>query len=508
MKMSQPSTTIVRSCGRFWAVDPFVGVLAVLTVGGLALRAIGLNSQLWYDEIVTLVQSVRLPFAKLISTYPWDNQHTLYSLLAKLCVSVFGESPWALRLMAMLMGTATIPVLYLFGRQVATRREALGSAALLAVSYHHVFYSQNARAYTGLLLATIVATSIFLRSIQAPSRSLAMAYAVVVGLGSYLHLTMVFVALSHAIILIGIAAQGFSPSRRLSTVWWPAAGIVLSGLVSLALHAPMLHEMLAFFTRERHDVASEWKSLSWSIGELVRGLRFGYGLVAVLSALVLCAVGAWRFYRESPVTIALLALPGLLNVGVFALLGRHIWPRLLFFVAGFVLLIVVHGASAFAEFVARLAPPLRRVRVNDLLFATGIAGMVFASLLSLPQNYRVDKQDYLGAQRYIESVRRPTEAVAVAGLAQVPYLEYYRLPWTKLERRAELDAMLSQNPRTWLVYTLPVDLRSQRPELAQAIDREFEVVRVFPAAISGGEIYVLYARSARASTAARSRSIH
>jgi hypothetical protein len=216
---------------------------------------------------------------------------------------------------------------------------------------------------------------------------------------------------------------------------------------------------------------------------------------------VLCGAGVWRFYRESPVTLAVLLLPGLLNVGVFVVLGRHIWPRLLFFVAGFVLLIIVHGAHACAEMLARWAPSPRRVRATDVLFATGITGMVLASLLFLPQNYRLDKQDYLGAQRYIESARRPAEPVAVAGLAQVPYLDYYRLPWTKLERREELDALLSRNSRTWLVYTLPVDLRSRHPDLAAAIEREFEVVKVFPASIGGGEVYVLYARPARASTA-------
>lgn len=105
-------------------------------------------------------------------------------------------------------------------------------------------------------------------------------------------------------------------------------------------------------------------------------------------------------------------------------------------------------------------------------------------------------------------MRRPTDAVAVAGLAQVPYLKYYQLPWTKLEHRQELDALLSQNRRTWLVYTFPVELRSQHLELSQAIDRDFEVVKVFPAAIGGGEVYVLNPRSASASTAVPDRSIH
>jgi uncharacterized membrane protein len=46
---------------------------------------------------------------------------------------------------------ASIGALYLLGRAVAGPTEALFAAALMTVAYHHVWFSQNARGYSGLL---------------------------------------------------------------------------------------------------------------------------------------------------------------------------------------------------------------------------------------------------------------------------------------------------------------------------------------------------------------------
>src|SRR6516162_7033991 len=68
-------------------------VCAVLALA-LLLRLIQLNSCLWYDEVVTLTASVRLPYSELVWSYPDQNQHPFYSLSARATVLLLGESPW------------------------------------------------------------------------------------------------------------------------------------------------------------------------------------------------------------------------------------------------------------------------------------------------------------------------------------------------------------------------------------------------------------------------------
>src|SRR5262249_10083457 len=137
-----------------------------LVVCALGLRLYDLGDGLWYDEIRTLVGYVRQPVGVIVSTFESQNQHLLYSLLARLSVAVLGESAWSLRLPAAVFGAASIWAAYWFGRLVTGRREALLAAGLLTFSYHHVWFSQNARGYSGLLCLTLVASGLFLRLLR------------------------------------------------------------------------------------------------------------------------------------------------------------------------------------------------------------------------------------------------------------------------------------------------------------------------------------------------------
>ena len=137
--------------------------LSGLVVLATVLRLVALNQQLWFDEIVTLLDSAREPIWRIVTQYGGQNQHMLYSLLAHTSIRLFGEQPWALRLPAVLFGVASIPALYFFGRLVTTNREALSASALMAVNYQHVWFSQNARGYTGMLFWTLLTSIFFIR---------------------------------------------------------------------------------------------------------------------------------------------------------------------------------------------------------------------------------------------------------------------------------------------------------------------------------------------------------
>lgn len=133
-------------------------LLAALITAGILLRAYQLNAGLWLDEILTLVKYARLPVGEIVTFYDSENQHFLYSLLARISLVSFGESVWALRLPAVIFGVLSIPTMYLLGCELTDRLEAMLAAALLTFSYHHVWFSQNARGYSGLLFWAILSS--------------------------------------------------------------------------------------------------------------------------------------------------------------------------------------------------------------------------------------------------------------------------------------------------------------------------------------------------------------
>ncbi|HWQ03181.1 MAG TPA: glycosyltransferase family 39 protein, partial [Candidatus Nitrosotenuis sp.] len=176
------------------------GWLALFTVASAVLCSIHLDRGLWLDEYYTLIRSIRRPLGEILTIFPGDTQHMLHAVLARIFVVLFGEHAWTIRLPAVMFGVGAVPALYFCAREMTSRREALLGSALLTVSYHHVWFSQNARGYTGMLFFTLLSTYFLLRGLKSGERKLFVWYAVCAALGVFAHLTTVFLIAAHALV--------------------------------------------------------------------------------------------------------------------------------------------------------------------------------------------------------------------------------------------------------------------------------------------------------------------
>jgi len=460
--------------------------LGAILAAALALRLYGLNSGFWHDEILTLVNYARLPFGAIVTTYGDQNQHILYSILAHGSIEAFGESNWALRLPAALFGVAGIWALYALGALVADRREALFAAAFLAASYHHIWFSQNARGYTGLLFWALLSSWLLLRGIRASTSSIWVAFAAATALGVYTHLTMLFVVAGQFSVF---AAEWY---RRRGDVWpgrWPGllVGFGLAGMLSFQLHALMLPQILLRAATEGSVVAT-WMNPLWTIAEIARSFQFGAaGLVVGVAAAVVMGIGARSYARSEPAILQLLIIPPALCAAVMIGLGHHLWPRLFFFSAGFGVLVVVRGTVEAGRFLAPAVgwPASRAPAVGGTLCTL----LILASLVSAPRAY-LPKQDYAGALGFIEEQRRAGDVVIAVGLAAIPAKELYGMDWEYVDSAAALEAARSPDGRTWLLYTFPVQAFELYPDVMRIVERDFEIVGEFPGTVGDGTIVV------------------
>jgi hypothetical protein len=124
-------------------------LLGGITLLALVLRCLELDSDFWIDEVRATLDAREMPTLAVFGSYVRSNVHLLNTLLMKRSIASFGEAEWSARLPVVLFGTASIPVLYWAGRNVASREVSLGAALLLAVSYHHVQPSATARSLSG-----------------------------------------------------------------------------------------------------------------------------------------------------------------------------------------------------------------------------------------------------------------------------------------------------------------------------------------------------------------------
>ena len=157
--------------------------LAILLSLGVALRALYLAQPMRYDEAVTYMYFVRLPWAEALSTYTYPNNHLFHTALAKASVAVFGNYPWALRLPALLAGILVLPASYVVVRALYGARAAIIAAGLVGASGVLVLYSTNARGYSLTVLAFLVLVLLALRLRAASDHRQWIGFAVVAALG-------------------------------------------------------------------------------------------------------------------------------------------------------------------------------------------------------------------------------------------------------------------------------------------------------------------------------------
>lgn len=468
-----------------------IAMLAVMTVIAAALRFYDLNSELWYDEIKTLLESVRPPLSVTLTDFPSNNDHPFFSLLSHLSTAAFGEQPWTVRLPSALFAIATVPMLYLFGKDAVGRVEALLAAALLTVSYHHIWFAQSARGYTMLLFFTLLTSWLLLKAIKSPDRKTYAWYAIAAALGCYTHLTMVYVVASHALIVGVRLLAGMKGKFDLRPFVTPLFGFSLFAALTIALYLPLFSGVETYFAEKQGSTSTKVATTGWAVLAALRGIGEGFGgITGVVLALLLLAIGGLSYLRRAPTLLALYVLPAPVVLLSAALLQHPIRPRFFFVLAGFVLLVLVRGALVAGRETARRLPAIGGRRLPDLSIGIAVIALIGAlSAASLKWNYSTPKQDFTGAMAYLDRAAPAGEAIYVVGYtAMVAFDDYHRRPWPVLETA---DALAAVNGPFWVTYTFRDYIERGAPEMWRAIESRCADAATFPGTLAGGDVYVM-----------------
>ena len=471
--------------------------LFVLCVIALALRIWNLNADLWVDEVFTLLDFVRQPMGEILTSFPSQNQHLLYSILAHFTTAVFGESAWALRLPAVLFGVASIWALFLLGRNLLGTRAALLTCALMTVSYHHIWFSQNARGYTGLLFFTLLSTWLWFEALEKNKRVWWLGYAAAVVGGMWVHMTMAFVVASHGFLhvtllllpnLSGDAKERVSIERQAGAK--PFAAWILSVTVTLQVYAFALPEFLVSGLHEESK-NSEWTNPLWVLTETLANLSIGFaGIGVVLIGAAFVVFGWCSLFKKNRRAAILMILPPFFAGSLMLALGHNLFPRFFFFAMGFGLLIVIYGTIELPKVFSGFIKALRSNSFADLAGASLAMLLILVSLITVPRNYALPKQNFSGAKTYVENNRLPGEKVIAVNIAGEVYSRYFAPQWLVAKSETELRNLEQNSGKIWLVYTLSPEIKAFRPELWWMIERHYKIVRVFPGTLNGGEIFV------------------
>jgi len=162
--------------------------LALLTAAGFALRFISIGKwPLWGDEGLTLLIG-QWSFTHLFVA-PVDPTPGLYYALHKIFLGPMVDAVQA-RYISLACGTLLIPAVYWLAKQA--RVPAMLSAALVALSFPLIDYSQEARAYALLVLLVTLSAGFFIRWTRSRSLQQLLLALLLAILSFYTHLVSVF----------------------------------------------------------------------------------------------------------------------------------------------------------------------------------------------------------------------------------------------------------------------------------------------------------------------------
>ncbi len=340
-----------------------VGLLAV------AVRVYRFDSRsLWLDEILT-AQTAHLagPADVIAWCQAAINQMPSYYLFTWF-LGRWGDDAILLRLPALVAGVLTVLAVYLLGNRLFGYRAGAVASLLMALMPFAVWYSQEARNYSFLMLLTTLQMYFAHRAVVEGRAADWLALSLITTADLYTHY-LALVSTAAMALYVGL----FLVARLLGTsAGWTRTGIALA-LVLLGAGTAL----------------SPWRSLLRSgyryLAELVAGPLRSVTGAALLAALVAALAGLTAFVRRRPVRFKLAACAGLLAVllllvailrpGPLGPAGARVQLR-------FVILLAAVGAAFLLALIVLLLhlldPDTRALRMLTwVLLAGGLAALLY-----------------------------------------------------------------------------------------------------------------------------------
>jgi mannosyltransferase len=483
--------------------------VALITLLAAALRIYRLDTDLWIDEIGSFQYATSVSVGELFRTFSSPNQHLMNSLLERLSVAALGEHDWTVRLPAALFGIATVPAMYWLARPIMRGWQSVAVACLTAVSYHHIWFSQNARGYSGYLLFSVLSTGALYRLALTGRRRWVAGYAICAVLALSSLIIAAFVILAHAILIPFFMLYRHREAQPVArTIRRLAVAFGITAVLSLAIYGPTAIELLRVvgtaYVREGtgfHPISLEF------LRETLRGLGAGFGSLALVGAvpfLVLVAIGTVSLLRRGWLIVLTFVLALGMMAAVVVMAGWLTSPRFFILVVPLAFLVAVESIDLVARLLSRLLSESRRARLHAVLAGAAVVACAVALAFGLPRYYRIPKQSFRAAIAGFTARARPGDALVAVYQADRGF-DYYtrrlglagdgRFYSTRTVSGFDSLGTALSGRRVYLATTFERAFKVESPDLWKRVVDGWNPIESFPATVGYGEITLWEPRS-------------
>jgi hypothetical protein len=404
--------------------DVTVWAIGVLTLATLALRFSQIGQTLLGDETFSYFDIIHKSFGAVVSNVHTggENSPPLYFMLAWLSIHIGDPTEW-IRLPSILLGAATVPVVYAIGRMTVGRWAGLAAAALLAASPFTIYYGVEARPYATMTFFVALSLLLLLRAVDTGRRGWWAGYTLAVAAAAYSHYTCVFV------LVVAGAWSLWAARRQLVTAlvanlavpvlyipWLPhvrgKALAVIGGLQPLTAHnmaVDLVRITMGYPYATVHQIPT-WPGFIVFVLCLAAGLAFALGPRLRLPAL---RTAAGRLDDVPPRRLGLLVMLALATpVGLFLYseLDTDLW--------------LARGLSASLPAIALVLGYLltRPPRPVAALACAGALAVLIAGTVKAVQ-VPFERSPYRAVASYLDRRMAPSEPIDYVTLVGGPALQ-------------------------------------------------------------------------------------
>ncbi|MDJ0975332.1 MAG: glycosyltransferase family 39 protein [Planctomycetota bacterium] len=470
-------------------------LLNILAAGAVLRLATLSEHSLWLDEGATWSWATRPTWGGTLLAEA--NHPPAWWAITRVWISIFGDSEWALRAPAAILGIVTIWLCWLLGLRLfdgsaqprrggfvrlsdpATgRKMALWFAGFVAASTYFIEYAQEARMYALLLAQAVGLSLLYLRWLDRNDRASLVGYALLAAFALYTQYFAIWPILGHAAHVLWVARQSRGTASAVRP--WPfLVAVGCAGLLFVPWFLYLLSNYEGISTGEPFDPFARLGYVLWRIGAgpalvVVDRPRLDEGIgevmaeealtIGVTAALwfVPIVLGAWRLRREhglASFVVFNVVVPVLFVLAVFPAFPL-VHERYLLFLAPWLFFLATYGVfharslvkivwlpalcvllgvglAAYFTVPAQLDPLGRGARLDEYRLPLRYGVNPKHPLRALDHGHAFGKEPWRDAHRFVETLSQPGDLVLMH-----PW--YLHLVWDYYDRQRLERILLPQ----------------------------------------------------------------
>lgn len=259
-----------------------VWIVLGLTVVAAAIRFATLGHQSYWLDESQAAHELGLSFGAMLHAWSSvEGNPPLYFVLGWPWARVLGTGEVGLRSLSALLGVGLVPLMYLCGAELGSRRAGVVAAALAAVNPMMIWYSQEAREYMLLVVACAASLLFFARAWRTGERRDLGWWAALAGLALLSQYFAAFLVAAQAVLLL------YRWRRRATVVAVAVPAVVLGALTPHLIPYAGAPEL--FITSQPLSARIQQVPITFVWGTLYRTPLVSYGLLgaAALTAAVI-----------------------------------------------------------------------------------------------------------------------------------------------------------------------------------------------------------------------------